>query len=180
MGSSGGTGLLSRQRTTFHQSTLDHNNCALLRTPCHSSPQACYPEALAPAISFPPKLADVKKQVHLGAPEVWGACAGAEVYKRYSRCGTVCIWLVLGGRGMHLGGVEILPPCNLTCFPVSTPHPSACNYTTQVGCVTSSEGCHWISAYTVSCPGRLRGTKRQSCPTCHLPSTTPPTALINH
>jgi hypothetical protein len=49
--------------------------------------QACYPEALAPAISFPPKLPAVKRQAQLGAAEVWGDCAGAEVYKRYSRWG---------------------------------------------------------------------------------------------
>jgi hypothetical protein len=62
----------------------------LYRADCNDAPgcmwlqQACYPAALAPAIAFPPKLADVKRAAHAGDAAVWGACAGVEVYKRYS------------------------------------------------------------------------------------------------
>lgn len=54
-------------------------------------------------------------KVHAGSPEVWGECAGAEVYKRYARCAVLCMCLVghwRDGHWLKLASKSGKPPCS--------------------------------------------------------------------
>lgn len=108
---------------------------------CNAAPgcmwlqEACYPAALAAAVSFPPKLLAFKRRVQAADAEVWGACAGREAYARYaSACnfttaagcraapGEACHWLDEYDVAVAPNPLNFSKPCVLaaTASPVES------------------------------------------------------------